>query len=476
MRTAIVSDLHLGSAFGEDVARDAAVRRAAARGDRGGRSPRPARRRRSSCANCRSAAALEAARPFFEELGRGDGRPPRRARPRQPRPPPRRAAARRARARRRADLGARAPRAAAGGRGETDRRLARRGRALDIAYPGVWLRDDVYATHGHYMDCHMSLPRLECIAAAVVMRAFGRLPDPADARRLRAGPAPDLRLLLRPRPVRRSAPAARPAPPSAPGARSPAATAAAAGSGAPLRSAAIGAGVPAAVWAHQPPPARRLRARPLRGGDLRAAASTPPTELARRLGIDAAPRDHRPHPPRRARRRARPSGRCPAAASLHNTGSWVFASAFHHPGTPPGPYWPGTVTWVEDDGPPRRVRLLSERSRDELAGDASAAAAQSASHSAMIAADLRAGVLLEEVARRSRSRRGAGKLSSLGDPFADREGQDRVGVGPEDQGRALVLAQRVGDPFALGGAGRVGLGRQDQREGAGARPSTPGSG
>jgi hypothetical protein len=51
---------------------------------------------------------------------------------------------------------------------------------------------------------------------------------------------------------------------------------------------------------------------------------------------------------------------------LHNTGSWVFASAFHHPGTPPGPYWPGTVTWVEDGGPPRRVRLLIDRPRDEL--------------------------------------------------------------------------------------------------------------
>ena len=40
----------------------------------------------------------------------------------------------------------------------------------------------------------------------------------------------------------------------------------------------------------------------------------------------------------------------PGGGRLHNTGSWVFASAFHHPGRPPGPYWPGTVTWVEDEG------------------------------------------------------------------------------------------------------------------------------
>ena len=56
----------------------------------------------------------------------------------------------------------------------------------------------------------------------------------------------------------------------------------------------------------------------------------------------------------------------PGGGRLHNTGSWIFASAFHHPGTPPSPYWPGTVTWLEDEGPPRRVRLLNERSREAM--------------------------------------------------------------------------------------------------------------
>ena len=29
------------------------------------------------------------------------------------------------------------------------------GRArVELVYPGVWLRPDVYATHGHYLDCH----------------------------------------------------------------------------------------------------------------------------------------------------------------------------------------------------------------------------------------------------------------------------------------------------------------------------------
>src|SRR4029079_1762587 len=82
-------------------------------------------------------------------------------------------------------------------------------------------------------------------------------------------------------------------------------------------------------------------------------------------------------------------------------------------------------------------------------------------------ADLRSRVLLQEVAGvldRARRR----EVELRGDALADREGQDRVGVGPEDQRRPLVLAQRVGDRFSLGGAGGIGLGRQDQREGAGA--------
>jgi hypothetical protein len=52
--------------------------------------------------------------------------------------------------------------------------------------------------------------------------------------------------------------------------------------------------------------------------------------------------------------------------TLHNTGSWVFASAFHSPGDPPNSYWPGTVTWVEESGPPRRVQLLRDRSHPEM--------------------------------------------------------------------------------------------------------------
>jgi predicted phosphodiesterase len=56
--------------------------------------------------------------------------------------------------------------------------LARRmdGTELVLAYPGVWLRSDVYATHGHYLDCHNRVRTFECLARALVERV-GRLPE-----------------------------------------------------------------------------------------------------------------------------------------------------------------------------------------------------------------------------------------------------------------------------------------------------------
>jgi hypothetical protein len=44
---------------------------------------------------------------------------------------------------------------------------------LTVAYPGAHLRADVYATHGHYLDLHLTVPRLEAIAAAAMGRMTG---------------------------------------------------------------------------------------------------------------------------------------------------------------------------------------------------------------------------------------------------------------------------------------------------------------
>jgi predicted phosphodiesterase len=45
---------------------------------------------------------------------------------------------------------------------------------LTLAYPGLRPRPDVYATHGHYLDAHLTMPRVECVAAAVMARMTGR--------------------------------------------------------------------------------------------------------------------------------------------------------------------------------------------------------------------------------------------------------------------------------------------------------------
>lgn len=359
MRTAIVSDLHLGSGYGEDLARDAGVRRALLE-EISGAERLVLLGDVLELRELALPAVLDAARPFFEELGEAlAGRPvlivPGNHDHRLAEPQLERLAL----AGRPLGLEERAPLG-----GEAGERIAAwLGAAeAELAYPGAWLRPDVYATHGHYMDCHMSLPRIECIAAAAAMRAFGRPPSPA-------GP-PDYERVLRPiygftysmAQVRLARRATRPSE------RAWQTISAGNGGGNRLRRAAlrtaIRAGVPAGIWSVN----RLLRAdfeASLSSAAISRSGVAAASELAERLQLDSAHmitgHTHRGGP-------WQGEAEWPLAGGgrLHNTGSWVFASAFHHPGTPPGPYWPGTVTWLDDEGPPRHVRLLIDRPREEL--------------------------------------------------------------------------------------------------------------
>ena len=45
---------------------------------------------------------------------------------------------------------------------------------VTAAYPGLWLRDDVYATHGHHLDCHLTVPTLERLGIGVTGRVLRR--------------------------------------------------------------------------------------------------------------------------------------------------------------------------------------------------------------------------------------------------------------------------------------------------------------
>lgn len=354
MRTAIVSDLHLGSGFGEDLLRDADIRRALLE-EIGDADRLVLLGDAIELRELPLATAMANARPFFEELGEAmAGRPvvlvPGNHDHRLAEPLLEELA-----------LGGEPlgleHRAAPAGEAAT-RIAAWLGDApLELAYPGIWLREDVYATHGHYMDCHMTLPRLECIAAAATMRTLRPLPErpgPADYERV-LRPVYGLTYGLAQGGVARHA--ARPS--------ERAYQAIVAGNGrSRWRRAALRAAVPAGVWGIN----RLLRAEfdaSLEGPAISRNCVAAARELAERLRVEAAHvltgHTHRAGP-----YEDEPEWVLNGGGHLHNTGSWVFATAFHHPGTPPGSFWPGTVTWLEDEGPPRRTRLLLERPRDEL--------------------------------------------------------------------------------------------------------------
>jgi hypothetical protein len=235
---------------------------------------------------------------------------------------------------------------------------------LRIAYPGIWLRDDVYATHGHYMDVHLRLPRVECIAVAAVRRFAGPLPDPAtpdDYERL-IRPVYGLAFGAAQAMPRRARPRDRG--PSEAAWEVLAADRADRGRSRRLKVRAIRTAFPLAVAGVN----RLLRAdfeSDLGGEAIFRSGLEGATEMARRLGVDAGHvitgHTHRGGP-----RQDEAPWRLPGRGELHNTGNWVFSTPLHNPGTPPNSYWPGTVTWVEDTGPPRRVELLRDRSHAEM--------------------------------------------------------------------------------------------------------------
>src|SRR4029079_12196 len=54
------------------------------------------------------------------------------------------------------------------------------GTAIELAYPGIWLRPGVYATHGHYLDRHLTVPSFERLAVAAVERGLSGAGERSD--------------------------------------------------------------------------------------------------------------------------------------------------------------------------------------------------------------------------------------------------------------------------------------------------------
>jgi hypothetical protein len=261
-----------------------------------------------------------------------------------------------------------------------------------FAYPGLWIRPDVYATHGHYLDCHLTIPTIERLSVGAMSRllgrpaqAFGKVADyesvtapmyawrHAVARDARTGNALNgiatvhaWRTLGGARDQASSARENGATPPARRGRSLRAALAS------KLRRRALIHGFPLAVAALNRAGLGPLRAE-ISSGELRGAGLRAMGEVASRLGLGDAHvvfgHTHRsgPLPGDDLAEWNRPaSADGTAGARLVNTGSWTYDSIFltRKPGE--SPYWPGNCVLVEDSGPPVLERLLLDRSHDEL--------------------------------------------------------------------------------------------------------------
>ena len=235
---------------------------------------------------------------------------------------------------------------------------------VEVAYPGLWLTDEVYAMHGHYLDVHMTMPTLERLAIA----GSGRI-TLAGGRRWNDVHAPaDYEAVIAPLYawVHAAAQTSRPSE-TVIGGRTVKAwtTLRSRGRGAPLRARTLATLFPLAVRglnaAGMGPLRSELSTQELRRAGLRAIS-----EVVERLEIGARHvvfgHTHRSGP---LDGDAAAEWTTPNGTRLHNTGSWVFSTAFTRDAA--GPYWPGAGILVEDAEPPRLVRLLAERDPAALA-------------------------------------------------------------------------------------------------------------
>lgn len=237
---------------------------------------------------------------------------------------------------------------------------------LSAAYPGLWLRDDVYATHGHYLDCHLTVPTLERLGIGLTGRVLRR-PTASFAA------VDDYEAVTGPvfawiDAVARQAPTG-----STLNGQSTVHMWRALGgegsngrSSASLRRRAIAGAFPLAIAALNRAGIGSFSA-DISGPELRRAGLRGMGEVAARLGLRDAHvifgHTHRAGP---LDRDVAGEWRGPAGARLLNSGCWTY-DAYFLTGTPgESPYWPGGSVCVDDDGPPRLRRLLDDHTHKQL--------------------------------------------------------------------------------------------------------------
>jgi UDP-2,3-diacylglucosamine pyrophosphatase LpxH len=207
-----------------------------------------------------------------------------------------------------------------------------------VHYPGVWLSQRVWATHGHYLDRHL-LPES---AFGIARGLLGRLPRdgaaPADYEQPGGPSLTAVETWL--------------------GRRLPRPLAAAAEDVAELLRAATMPGIPMRLLSRRHAPLTVL----LLGAQMRRASIPALARVVHRLGVDAEwvvfGHVHRlgPLASDDAGQWRGPRGR----PRIANTGSWVYEPLLLHRAEPPHPYWPGGAIVIEDDGDPKAIGLLDD--------------------------------------------------------------------------------------------------------------------
>ncbi|MFZ2114797.1 MAG: metallophosphoesterase [Solirubrobacteraceae bacterium] len=238
--------------------------------------------------------------------------------------------------------------------------------SLSAAYPGLWLRPDVYATHGHYLDCHLSIPTMERLGIGMTARVQSRPTDAfATVADYEAVTAPVFAWIDA---VARQAPTGS----TLNGQSTVRAWRALAGKGRngngfDLRARALAGAFPFAVAALNRAGIGSFQA-DISTAELRRAGLRAMGEAAARLGLGDA------HVIFGHTHRAGPltgdidaEWRGPGGARLLNAGCWTYDSYFVTDTPGESPYWPGGAVLVEDDAPPILRRLLDDRSKVELA-------------------------------------------------------------------------------------------------------------
>ncbi len=238
--------------------------------------------------------------------------------------------------------------------------------SLSAAYPGLWLRPDVYATHGHYLDCHLSIPTMERIGIGMTARVQSRPTDAfATVADYEAVTAPVFAWIDA---VARQAPTGS----TLNGQSTVRAWRALSskgrnGNGLDLRARALAGAFPFAVAALNRAGIGSFQA-DISTAELRRAGLRAMGEVAARLGLGDAHvifgHTHRAGP---LAEDVGAEWRGPGGARLLNAGCWTYDSYFVTDTPGESPYWPGGAVLVEEDGPPVLRRLLDDRSSAELA-------------------------------------------------------------------------------------------------------------